>query len=251
MVKSRQAGQTRWARRWVSRLAWGSLGLALTLASGCSSTPVASAPPADPLFGVMVPPGMPQPASAPKAADASAPTTPQAFNQGGVPTVPASMPSSNTATLAGTSWQGPLGRPLQIDDKGPPFLPGSLTSGSKTQQVPATPAVLGPNPNPKVEQVPDITPPVQPVTPTSSWQAPNQPAVQTAATPQPASAAALSKQLEDRGVINQKQDTAPEGVRLTCYVSRGPGAGLRILEVTAADYTSAAQAILRQLDTTR
>jgi hypothetical protein len=253
MVKTRQAGQTRGARRWVSLLAWSSFGLGMTLAAGCSSTPVTSGPPPDPLFGVLVPPGMPQPTNTPKASDSSMPTTPQASNQGGVPATPASLSSSNTATLAGASWQGPLGRPLKMDDNnssGPPFLPGQLTGRSKTQQVPG---VLGPNPNPKVEQVPDIAPAVQPVTPTSSWQTPQmtQPAVQTANAVQPPSTEALSKQLQDRGVINQKQDVAPEGVRLTCYVSRGPGAGLRILEVTAADYASAAQAILKQLDATR
>jgi hypothetical protein len=239
MVKTREAGQTRWA----ALLAWGSFGLGLTLSAGCSHAPMASAPPADPILGVMVPPGLPQPVNTPKVEGAQVSPTPQAFNQGGVPATPA----SNPATLAGNSWQGsPLGRPLAIDDRGPPFFPGQLTSGNKTQQVPGN---LAPNPTPKVERVPDITPPNQPVTPTSAWQTP-QPVVQTAAA-QPFSEDALAKQLRDRGVINQKRDTVPEGLRLTCYVSRGPDGGLLILEVTAADYASAVQAILQKLDTSK
>lgn len=233
MAKLRIAGRLRWAGL-----------LALSLASGCTGTPHAQAPPHDPLHGVLVPPGIPQPTYAPKA-DGGVPTTPQAFNPGGVPATPASMSSSNPATLAGTSWQGPLGRPTALDDSGPPFLPGQSTLGSKTPQVP------GPNANPKVEAVPDNTPSTPPiVTPTASWQtaAPVAPGVNVS---QPSSAAILAKQLQDRGVINQKQDAVPEGIHLTCYLSRGPEAGLRILEVTAVDYSSAAQAILQQLDASR
>jgi len=59
----------------------------------------------------------------------------------------------------------------------------------------------------------------------------------------------LSRQLQERGVLNQKQDVVPEGIRLTCYVSRNGGAGLRVYEASASDYTAAAQAILKQLDT--
>src|SRR5436309_2711184 len=98
MAKTREAGQTRGARRGISLLAWGSLCLGMTLASGCSSTPIASAPPHDPLHGVLVPPGgLPQPTNTPKVDATSVPPAPQAFNQGGVQAVPASMASSNPA----------------------------------------------------------------------------------------------------------------------------------------------------------
>jgi hypothetical protein len=254
MAKTGQAGQARGARRWISLLASGSLSLGMAVATGCSSTPMASGPPPDPLYGVMVPPGSPQPTNTPKAEGASVPPRPQAWNNpGGVPAIPASLSSTNPATLAGTSGQGPLGRPTPIADNnssGPAFLPGQSTLGSKTQQVPD---MLGPNPNPKVEQVPDIKPANQPVTPAGSWQMPqpNQPAVQSAAAVLPASAEILSKRLQERGVLDQKQEAVPEGVRLTCYLPRGPAGGLRILEVIAADYATAAQAILQQLDNSR
>lgn len=254
MVKIRQAGQG----RWVSLVSWGCFGLAATLTPGCSSTPVTNGAAADPLFGVMVPPGMPQPTNTPKA-DAVPPAPTQGFNQlnpSGVQATPASLSSGNPATLAGANWQGPLGRPTPIGDNnsfGPPFLPGQSTLGSKTQQVPGSPGLIAPNPNPKVELVPDLTPITPPVTPTSSWQTPqpSAPPVQTASLAQPASGATLAKQLQDRGVLSQKQDAVAEGVRLTCYLSRGPEGGLRVLEVTAADYPAAAQAILQQLDAGR
>jgi hypothetical protein len=198
----------------------------------------------------MVPPGLPKPTNTPKADAGSVAPYAQASNPGGVPLTPASLTSGNPATLAGTSWQGPLGRPTPIADNnssGPPFLPSQATAGSKTQQVPE---MLGPNPNPRVEQVPDVAPPHQNVTPTSSWQLPqsNQPAVQTASATQQSAEEILSKKLQERGVLDQKQEAVPEGVRLTCYLSRGPSGGLRVLEVTAADYPTAAQAILQQLD---
>jgi hypothetical protein len=221
---------------------------------------MASGPPPDPLYGVMVPPGMPQPTNTPKADGASVPQRPQAWNNpGGVPAIPASLSSTNPATLAGMSGQGSLGRPTPIADhnsSGPPLVPGQATL-SRTRQVPD---MLGPNPNPKVEQVPDIKPANEPVTPAGSWQtAPSfpssslgtRPAVQSAAAVLPTSAEILSKRLQERGVLDQKQEAVPEGVRLTCYLSRGPAGGLRVLEVAAADYATAAQAILQQLDNSR
>src|SRR5262249_53980572 len=162
-----------------------------------------------PLHGVMVPPGLPQPASGPKADATSVSPVPQASNAGGAPALPTSFASSNPATLAGTTGQSPLGRPLAFDDNhaGPPFLPVNRTAQA--------PGALGANSNPKVERVPDAAPP------TGSVQ-PGQPVVQPVSANQPSSDDALRKQLEDRAVINQKQERVPEGVRLTCYVSRGP-----------------------------
>lgn len=235
MVKSWQAGQ----RRWLALLG---LGLGSALASGCSGTPHAQAPPHDPLHGVLTPPGVPQPTYAPKTATGGINVQPLA---GGVPATPASMTSSNTAALAGTSWQGKANA-FEDNQFGPPFLPGQTTLTNKS-----TPQVPPPNAAPKVEAIPDVKPPTASnLAPTGAWQS-EAPPVQPTKAIIPASAAQLSKQLEERGVLNQKQETVPEGVHLTCYLSRGPQGGIRIVEVTAADYASAAQAILQQLDGAR
>jgi hypothetical protein len=221
----------------------------LTLATGCSSTQHAQAPAPDPILGQRTPPGMPLPTDSPKADSGAVPTPPQAFGPSpGTPLTPASMTSSNPATLAGTGWQRPLGQPTPLDDSyhGPPLLPGQGTLGTKTPQVQGAPA---PNPNPKVEQVPDAgttSTPAAPVTPTGSWQ-PTTPLVHPVEAAQPTNSELLLKQLQDKGVVNQKQDVVPEGIHLTCYIPR-PSGGLRILEATGADYAAAAQAILQQLN---
>jgi hypothetical protein len=219
------------------------LGLALSLTTGCSGAQHATAPPADPLFGVRTPPGMALPTDTPKTAG-GAPTAPQAFAPGGVPAVPTSNQAANTATLAGNGWKGPLGQPTPLTDhhSGPPLLPGRGTIGTQTPQVPAPP----PNANPKVEQVPDAPAPGAAVMPTASWDV--KPSVAPASTPgQTTAAEILLKKLQDRGVVNQKQDLTPEGIHLTCYIPRETG-GLRILEATAPDYAGAARLILQQLD---
>ena len=250
MAKNREAGQATGARRWIALLAWGALGLSVT---GCSTSSVASTQTNDPLLNGVVPPGVPLPNNGPKA-DASTPVPTQASNPG-VAALPASLSSSNPATMAGASWQGSLGRPTPIDNNrtsGPPFLPGQSTLGSKTPQVPG---FLPPNPNPKVEAIPDVKPANPQVTPSANWQLPANPTipagdgVKSAVQTQPANTDALTKQLQDRGVIDQKQDTVPGGIVLTCYVQR-PG-GLRILTSDPApDYPTAAQAMLRKLDDT-
>lgn len=231
MVKKQQAGQ---ARQWLPGVAWGVLFLA-----GCSH-PTNVSQPHDPLHGILAPPSLPRPTNSPNAGPTATPAVTQTNDASAVPT------SSNPATLAAMSWTGPAGRTLAIDDSGPPFLPGQLTSGSRSQRP------LGPNPNPKVEQVPDVNP-----TPTAQPQSQGPPSsgFQPAAQPAPAAPVSaddsVSKQLQDRGVVNQKQDVVPDGIRLTCYLSRGLSGGLRILEVTATDYATAAKAILQQLDNSR
>lgn len=238
MVKRRQAGHG----RWVALIA---LGLGSAFLSGCSSAQHAQVAPPDPLRGEMVPPGMPQPTTGPKADSGVTPVPPQTGYAGGVQLTPASMTSSNPAALAGASWQG---RQASLEDNsfGPPFLPGNATPGNKTPQVPGFPA---PNANPKVEAVPDAKP-VAAVAPTNAWQT-DTPTIQTTKSVPPASAELLAKQLEERGVLNQKQEVVPEGIHLTCYRSRGPQGGMYVHEVTAADYPAAAQAILQQLDAAR
>lgn len=239
MGTRRQTGQTRGTRRLVTLLAAGSFGLGLTLLTGCSQTPTTAAgQPHDPLHGVLTPPGgIPQPTGMPKTPGTPTSLTPRSSNQGVAP-IGSELSSTNNATLAGLSGPGPLGRPLAIDDQGrtlPPVQRG----------YPA------PNANPKVEQVPDLNPTPPKLTP-SSWQTeqPITPGVQPA-NPAGASNEIFTRQLQDRGVVNSKIDQLSEGVHLTCYVSRGPNGGLRILELTAVDYATAAQAILQQLDGAR
>lgn len=258
MVKKRQAGEHRTSRRILPAFALG-----LALATGCSTTgSQATAPqPPDPLHGHRTPPGLPVPESSKPPTVPTSGTKTSSFNP--TPIGSADLSSSNNATLAGMSGQSPLGRPLAIDDGARPLAPGQLMTGSKSQSAPVGPAgpfsPPGPNPNPKVEAIPDASPnsqnpspnswqpgATQPVTPVSQVQ-PAAPAVPTA----PTTAETLTRRLQERGVVNQKVDQLSQGIHLTCYVSRGTEGGLRILEATAADYATAAQAILNQLDGNR
>jgi hypothetical protein len=179
----------------------------------------------------------------PAKADAGAITpVPASANAGGAPAIPTTLTASNPATLATTSGQSPLGlpRPLAIDDNhgGPPFFPGQ-----KTAQPQSTP---GATTTPRVERVPDIGQPAQP-TSSTVFNPPNPSNVQPVSASQLTGDDLLRKQLEDRGVINQKLDRTAEGVHLTCYISRGEGFPLRIAQVDAIDYAAAAQAILQSL----
>lgn len=241
MAKKCETGQAARRARWLPAVLAGGLGLL----AGCSNQPVVNAPqPADPLHGVLTPPGMPQPASAPKATAASTQPPTQQFGA-------ADNSSTNNATLAGMTWQGPLGKPLAIDDTGSKTpTPGTLTTGSKSQ--PLAPGFIAPNASPKVEAIPDARPTAPSITPTSGWQSADP---QAAATPTvtapPPSDDALTKQLQDRGVTKQKLDQVTGGVVLTCCIPR-PDGGLRILtsdkEKPAPDYAAAAQAIIQQID---
>lgn len=243
-----QTRQHRRAPRWQLLPAWGSLALTLTITTGCSPTSTTAQQSYDPLHGVRTPPGAVAPPNNPATGTASA-VPPPAPNLGSVPALPTSSSAANTATLAGTSGPNPLGQPFPINDPNgrAPFLPAQATT-SNAAPVPA-PGAMTPNPNPKVEQVPDAVPNAPPaITPLGTWQPPQtaQPVVQTNA----AVAPDYAKQLQDRGVTNQKLDPAPGGVLLTCYVSNG-ASGVRILTVPAKDYAAAAQAMLRELDRPR
>lgn len=246
MAGSRQTEQTRGAWRCKSLLHWSVLTLGALTLSGCmhASPTSTSQPKQDPLFGV-TPPGNLPPAANPGPAPGP-PSQPQAFNPGGVPAIPKELSTTNMASVAGTSSPSSLGRPLAINDQITPAragTPGQLTTDTKPQQTPVQPGFPAANLNPRVEQVPDVKP-------AGSWQTPQgaTQAVQTAHAAPAVTAETLSRQLQERGVLNQKQDAVPEGIRLTCYVSRNGGAGLRVYEATASDYSAAAQAILKQLD---
>lgn len=235
MVKFRKSGQIQLAT---------ALGLCCLLATGCSQTPTTAAQNVDPLTGVRTPPSTVAPPAHSSSTPTSTPSNSQTLNQNAPLAIPT---ASNPATLAGSSWQGPLGTPQRIDDNrsaGPPFF---STSGSKSQTIPE--GWVPPNPNPKVEQVPDVNPTAPKVTAAPAWQTPAiDPSVKPASVTPATNENELAQLLRQRGVQDQKVDQVPEGLRLTCYISRGPGGGLRILEVTAADYPTAAQAILKQLD---
>lgn len=256
MARLHQVGQRRTVGRLVSLATWGSFGLGGFLLTGCSHTPPVTnaAPPPDPLFGVVPPPPLPNgtPGATPTPnAQKPTPSQPQAYQPGMVPPIPTSLASTNNASLAATSGLTPFGRLAMDDSAAPsrPVAPGQLTSDTRPQPFPTTPSYIPPNANPKVQQVPDVTSSGQPITPTGSWEAPPSPpsAVLTVNGAQ-SNADMLSRRLQERGVVSQKQDPVPEGIRLTCYVSRGPAGGFRIYEVTAADYPTAAQAILQQIE---
>lgn len=242
MATIRQAGQTGFLTL---------MAAALFTVSGCSTTPTASTQNHDPLHGVLTPPSLPQPNSSPKT-----PGTPTSYPHSGQHSSQPNTPdliSTNNATLAGMS--STLGRPLAIDNQGRALPGGQLTSG--TWARPDQPQNPGYNPNPRVEQVPDAVPTVAKNSPAnwqSSWGSANPPAATPGAAPVAAAAPTLTetltKQLQDRGVFNQKVESLPTGVHLTCYMSR-PNGGPRILEATAVDFATAAQGILQQIDANR
>ncbi len=243
MAEIRQTGQTGWRRL----AGIGSMGLALTLATGCTHTPTVATQPADPLNGNMTPPGTPPPTGAPKTTVAPTAFPNNNANQNGLaPIGPTDLSAANNATLASMSG-GPLGRP-QFDEQSRAAPPAQFTSNPK--EAPTQTGFPGPNVNPKVEAIPDANATPAKLGPTG-WQTqqPVDSVVQpvSTSTSNAPTTEALTRQLQDRGVINQKIDQLSEGIHLTCYVSR-PTGGLRVLEVTATDYATAVQAILQQLD---
>lgn len=247
--KTGQKAKTIWRRLLTAGAA---LGLALTTMAGCSTTPTTATQSNDPLYGSRTPPGTvvpPQTPPQPTAAIAP-PGAPQANNNVGVAPLTSAAPgASNTANLAGTSWQSPLAPiPLNNTGNGPPFVP-QTTSSSKSP--PPDPNYVPPNDHPRVEPVPDAkTPgaPNAPIAPIPNWQAPaqtNPPIVRTANS---VPVIDYAKQLQDRGVIDQKVEQVPNGVQLTCYGPRDAEGRPRISQVTAPDYARAAQAILNEFD---
>lgn len=224
---------------------FGAICLSAPILTGCSATPTTAQQHHDPLHGVLVPPGaVPQPTNGPKASNTLIPA-PQTGSINGIPPIPTNNTATNPATLASMNFQGPLGKPLAIDDEGRAQWPGQLTA--RSQPLGFVPA----NTNPKVEQVPDANSSGPQQAPPASWllTPSNRPPTLPPADAAPvASADALRQQLQARGVVNQKVDPVPEGIRLTCYLQRSDSQGFRVLAVERTDYATAAQAILRQLE---
>jgi hypothetical protein len=216
------------------------LGLAMALQAGCQSTPTTAQHNIDPLTGARTPPGSVNP---PPPANTTAAHQAQATNQG-APPIPKDLAASNTATIAGTSWQKSPAS-LAINDRATPVslgTPGQLTNDVKTPQAPAMPGFPAANPNPRVEAIPDAKPngPWQTI-PTQTNQT-----IQTANAAPASPTDLLAKQLQDRGVIGQKQETLPSGTFWYFYVSRN-GSPVSIYSTVAPDYVTAAQAILKEI----
>lgn len=157
-----------------------------------------------------------------------------------VPPIPSASSSSNAAlamaTLPGAK-QLAIGEPERPPAKVPSS--GTLTSaaattppGSVTQPVPpGSPATLSP-PQPVVVPVPRDT------------------TVQTAAaTSQDQTSEYFMSQLRARGVSWHRADSVAGGIRFACIVpNRQNPSVTRIFEATAADFPSAVNAVLRQID---
>jgi hypothetical protein len=238
MVKRRQARQ----RRWITLATIGAFILFVPMMTGCASTPTTAQHHIDPLIGHRTPPGSAAPPNAPNASHTPIAPPPQTGSTNSFPPIPANNTATNPATLAGaTGIPVSLAKPLAIDDEG----------RAKTTARSQPPGFVPANATPKFEAVPDVNASAPHATPIGSWQLPMSnvpPTLPPVDSVQAVPTDALRQQLQARGVVNQKVDPTADGVRLTCYVPRSDSQGLRVLEVSAADYPTAAQAILRQLD---
>lgn len=196
-----------------------------SLGSNQNSGPVMG----DPLKGEFGPRGVPPPKT----------PTPYKKTSAGleaVPPIPSANSAGSTAALAGnTGLKG--GRPLWIGD--------GLARNDPARGMVAANGVALRRPEPIVQEVPLDGPRPGPV--------PNvvQPVGGTNTGPAP-SYDQLQAQLRDRGVIFQKVDPVPEGVKVSCIVpNRANPMVNRCLEATARDYAAAVQALIQQVDQQR
>ncbi|MSU77503.1 MAG: hypothetical protein EXS16_05325 [Gemmataceae bacterium] len=244
MSKDRQNRRKMMARQTCRSLVIGSIALTFAVFTGCSTSHNSSTQAGhDPLKGILAPPAaMPIP-NQQQAMTGTLVSPPQ----GGVPAIPTAFSGTNNAGLAAMSTQGPLGRPLAIDDDGKSRPTADWARQGQALQTPTMPGYPGASTTPRVERLRDnsATPPFTPII---GWQSQGSPlsTAQTANT-SPTNLP-LDTQLKERGVHKQSVAQVPEGILLTCYLSRGPAGGIRILEATASDYLSAAQVILERLN---
>ena len=219
-------------------------------AGGCSmGGPMDLAKVGDPILGAAVPAAQPlQPQSAPQNAQQQQGSP--AATSSAIPPIPTLPASPTSASLA--SQTRPLGG-LAITD-GNSFPQGD---GWQRNTGAAPVAPIGSPNNPPVRQPPKVVPvpredgfssgqPVPGIQTAGSWSAGAQAAVQSAAlSPQQ-----LQQLLESRGVVAQKLFNNADGVHLLCAVPSRSSPEARILtyEVTAPDYATAVQAIVRQID---
>lgn len=194
------------------------VGASLLLQTGCSTTkPHAKG---DPLVGEIHPPG--------GAPNSPVPPNPASHSKSAaVPPIPSTQGPVTNASLA--SLDG--GRSLAIGSNTP------VSGGQPASYVtPANMPPVSPSPGgPKVMPLPrDTSPPA--VATTGSVSANQQ------------TNDLLQAQLKARGVIFQKQDSVPDGVKFVCIVPVPGSNDNQFFEATARDYPTAVQAVIFQID---
>jgi hypothetical protein len=256
MSKTRKLDKLPGATRHPSLCVWACLGLGLLpLLAGCGSTSKTHA--GDPLYGEFYPKG---PGGQPMPPSNQSPNK----TTSAVPPIPASNSAASTAALAGGL---PGGRSLAIGENsgtnwaltstGSGVVPaggapgGIIPASGKApivQPIPRDPGFMGPVTagNPGMNSNPGGA-----VVAAGSW---------SSGTPAPSSTAplpplgvvtpeVLQDTLQGKGAVGLKKENVPEGVRVSCYVpQRSDPFNLRYLETTAADYPTALQALLRQVE---
>jgi hypothetical protein len=257
MSKTSKPDKLARASRYKSLCAWAVIGLGcLPFITGCTTTHPQTHS-GDPLFGEYYPKG-------PNGQPMPPPPPPNKTTSLGVPPYPSANSASSTASLAANT-NLPGGRNLAIDQTS--GTNWTLTNTNNTanpavaswpvvQPVPRDTSVPGPvasnGPPPPPAKVAPITigNTSNPIIATGSWsngtQAPasRNPPPMGVVTPE-----GLEATLKGKGAIGLKQETVPEGVRVSCYVpQRTNPANLQYLETVARDYQSALQAILQQVD---
>jgi len=193
----------------------------LALSLGCASHSQTKTQ-GDPLIGEIYPKGQgPTPQTTPNGPPGFAPSKTSSI-------APPSSPTQSLTPAALATTTLPGGRPLAITPKNFDPVPGTLTSSTQIK-----------TPEPLVVPIPKDTTTTG-LQPTASWNG------------GPPSQNDIIAQLGKRGVLFQKQDNVPEGVRLTVVVPHPQQPGVtRVYEATAPDYPAAVQAILLQIDQSR
>jgi hypothetical protein len=200
--------------------------------AGCSTTHFgAQDNPGDPLLGES--PTAPRSTSPAPGSTASLPPAPT-----GAGTTNAALASQTPPGLAITAGDGWA---RKVEGTSPPAA-GSYKPVSQPRE-------------PKVEAIPkdtSIASPSSSLQPPAVGPAPIQPTGWTAGSPSPTyTADQLEAMLKQAGVLGHRQESLPDGrVKLTCVAQTSPTTTDN-LEITAADYSTAVLAILREIDARR
>ncbi|MBM4072757.1 MAG: hypothetical protein FJ271_28095 [Planctomycetes bacterium] len=221
------------SRRALSRLALVAAVLVAGLATGCNVLQGSKDKKHDPLFGEY----------GPKKDSGSGPTKTSA----NVPPIPSASSNSNAALAMATlpgSKQLSIGEPERPPSKTP-------TAGTLTSAVPP-PAVVPPGGVAANAVLAGGAPPgsatlsrPQPVV----VSVPRDSAVQTAGANQEQTSEFFLSPLRARGVSWHRADSVAGGIRFACIVpNRQNPSVTRIFEATAADFPSAVNAVLQQID---
>ncbi len=212
MSKTRKPEKMYWGPRIHSLVAWSTLGLAwLPALAGCSTTAPATHT-GDPLYGEYYPKGpngqpMPPPATPHKTTSAA-----------GVPPFPLANSSASTAAIANNT-ELPGGRPLAINEKGGTNWaltnnPGSPARAPVVVPVPRDNTVPGPITQAAPANLPGT------IVAAGSWS--SGPATPVSSGPVAplgmVTPDVLQGTLQGKGAVGLKQETVPDGVRVSCYV---------------------------------